>query len=455
MSKKPLILAGCLALVSAYGAASAEGPAGRAAPHEPFLRLRQHEADYAGPGREEPPPEQVEEVLLGYFGPGDPAHPEGGDLWTAAQMAVERANREGGYRGKPFRIVARWSENPWGTGVAQVVRMVYRDRVWAIVGGIDGPSTHLAEQVVAKARLPLLSPVSTDKTANLANVAWLFSLPPGDHLLAPVLAETIAERGAAKRFVLVSATDHDSRLFTAELSKCLTARRMLPRYHFQSDPAEPETAPLVTRVLTCVSQRGDGPVESRLQSADQATSSTADRLKAELQHAGPDAVVLVAGAEHSARLLVGLRDAGFTGAVFGGPAMGRRRFLERSGDAAEAVRFPLLYTPPKPLDPFAKAFQERTGKLPDYAAAQTYDAFRLLVTAVRDAGLNRARVRDALSRLSPYSGASGTVTWDPLGSNTRAPRLGTVRNGRVIPSRGPAAKNRSSGVPDSRPDGAA
>ena len=402
MSTTALILAGCLALVSACGAAGADGPAGRAAPQEPFFQLRQHETDYAGPGREEPPPEQVEEVLLGYFGPSDPAHPEGGDLWTAAQLAVEHANQQGGYRGKPFRIVPRWSDNPWGTGVAQVVRMVYRDQVWALVGGIDGPSTHLAEQVVAKARLPLVSPVSTDKSANLANVPWLFSLAPGDHLLAPLLAEAIAEGVHQKRFVLVSATDHDSRLFTVELTRRLTARRVLPRYHFQSDPAAQDAAPLVTRLL----------------------------------EAGPDAVVLVAGAKHSARLLVALREAGFTGAVFGGPAMGRRPFQQESGEAAEGVLFPLLYTPPEPADEFTKAFKNRTGKLPDYAAAHTYDAFRLLIAAVGKGGLNRARIRDALGELSPWSGASGTVEWDPLGSNTRPPTLGTIQEGRALPAEG-------------------
>jgi ABC-type branched-subunit amino acid transport system substrate-binding protein len=402
MSTTAPILAGCLALLYVCGAAGAEGLAGPNAPEEPFFQLRQHEAEYAGPGRDDPPPEQIDEILLGYFGPSDPAHPEGGDMWIAAQLAIQQANREGGYHGKPFRIVPRWSENPWGTGVAQVVRMVYRDKVWAIVGGIDGPSTHLAEQVVAKARLPLVSPVSTDKSANLANVPWLFSLAPGDHLLAPLLAEAIAEGVHQKRFVLVSATDHDSRLLTAELTRCLTARRMLPRYHYQSDPAAQDTAPLVTRLL----------------------------------EAGPDAVVLVADGEHGARLLVAMRDAGFRGAVFGGPAMGKRRFPETAGDAAEGVRFPLLYTPPEPADEFTKAFKNRTGRLSDYAAAHTYDAFRLLVAAVRKGGLNRARIRDALGELSPWSGASGMVKWDPLGSNTRAPTLGTVRDGRVLAAAG-------------------
>jgi ABC-type branched-subunit amino acid transport system substrate-binding protein len=339
----------------------------------------------------------VREVLIGYFGPSDPSDPDGGDVWRAAQLAVEGANAQGGYQGKPFRLVAAWSENPWGTGVAQVARMVYGQKVWAVVGGIDGSSTHLAEQVVAKARLALLSPVSTDKTANLANVPWMFSLAPGDHLQAPVLAEAIAKRVGREPFILISGDDHDSHRFAVELTKCFTGHRIGPRYHFECKPAVPGLAELASRV-----------VESK-----------------------PSAVVVAAGAHDSALLVGALRERGFPGEVFGGPWMGRRRFQEEAGEAAEGVRFPLLYQPHE-RDDFVERFTRRFGRSPDYAAAHAYDALALLIAAIRKAGLNRAGIRDAVADLAPWPGVTGTVTWDPLGSNTRPVRLGTIRNGRAV-----------------------
>ncbi|MGB2861694.1 MAG: hypothetical protein WBC05_00080, partial [Sedimentisphaerales bacterium] len=125
-----------------------------------FSDLRIRQTDYAGPGREKCSPTDVKEVLIGYFGPSTPSDPRGGDMWSAACLAVEQANRAGGYNGLPFRLVAGWSDNPWGSGVTEVTRMAYVHKVWAVIGGIDGPSTHLAEQVVAKARLALLSSAS-------------------------------------------------------------------------------------------------------------------------------------------------------------------------------------------------------------------------------------------------------------------------------------------------------
>lgn len=341
-------------------------------------------------------PADPDEILIGYFGPDDVDHPEGGDLWRAAQLAIEEANREGGYQGKPFRLVPGWSENPWGSGVVHVTRMAYTDQVWAIIGGIDGSSTHLAEQVVAKARLALVSPVSCDRTVNLANVPWAFSLAPGDHLQAPVLAAAIARQTGECPFVIVSTDDHDARRFTAELSKALGDRRALPRYQFECRRGEADVAELVERVLG----------------------------------ADPAAVVAVAGAEDLARLVVELRHRNFQGTIFGGPAAGRREFVEKAGPVAKGVVFPLLWGdsgqdagPPRE---FAKAFETRFGAKPDYAAAHTYDAVRLTIAAVRRAGLDRERIRDALRDLPPWTGVAGTVSWDDRGSNTRAVRLGKI-----------------------------
>ncbi len=366
---------------------------------KPFFDARKQRTQYAGPGREtSTSEEEIEEVLIGYFGPNDPDNPVGGDLWRAAQLALGRANRNGGYRGKPFRLVPAWSENPWGTGVKLVARLAYDDRVWAIIGGIDGPTTHLAEQVVAKARLPLVSPISTDKTVNLANVPWMFSLAPGDHLLAPVLADEIVARTGDGHFMIVSADDHDSRLLVVELKKALAKHRAVARRE------------VVFR---------QGTEELR-------------RIVAQLLQVSPDVAVVIADANDSARLVTALRSEEFTGAIHGGPAMGRRQFLGKAGDAAKGVVFPRVWKPNDASTSFVQMFRQSHGHAPDYAAAHMYDAVNLLVEAIRRSGLNRARIGDAIRELSPWNGVTGTVRWDGLGSNTRLVDLGTITNRRVV-----------------------
>jgi len=362
-----------------------------------FCDAKMCQQDCTGPGGGELAQTDIDEVLIGYFGPTDPCHAQGRDMWYAASLAIEQANLSGGYQGLPFRLVPGWSDNPWGSGVKQVVRMAYVDKVWAVIGGIDGSSTHLAEQVVAKAGLTLISPGSTDRTANLANVPWMFSCLPPDNLQTCVLAQAIGAHIQRKPFLLVSAVDHDSHIFAVELTKSLGRKQMVPAYHFEFRPDEKNLADLVERVIN---------VEA-------------------------EALVLIAGSRHSARLSCAVRERGFQGLIFGGPSMGQRDFAKDAGNAAEGAVFPLLYVPQKTSSNFERTFVARFGNRPDYLAAHTYDAVNLLIAAIRKAGLNRTRIRDAVRDLSMWQGVAGPIHWDSRGSNSRPITLGTITSGRL------------------------
>jgi branched-chain amino acid transport system substrate-binding protein len=208
------VLALVVAAISGRGQSAPQQPPTAEAPYHDF---RLQTLDYVGPIEEDPDPSSLTEVTIGWFGPSDSHHPLHGDLWTAAALAVEEINQEGGLQGLPVRLVPRWSENPWGSGVAQVARLVHEEHIRALVGAVDSPGTHLAEQVAVKARIVLVSPVSTDESANLAGVPWMFSVVPGDHLWAPLLVRRLLESIGNAGFALLTTTDHDSRLAAREV----------------------------------------------------------------------------------------------------------------------------------------------------------------------------------------------------------------------------------------------
>jgi ABC-type branched-subunit amino acid transport system substrate-binding protein len=366
---------------------------------EPHVDARSRQVEYAGPGREDPEPETPNEVLVAYFGPDDPDHTEGGDLWLASSLAVEEANRTGGFRGVPFRLIPAWSEDPWGTGVARLARAVYDDSVWAVIGSIDGASTHLAEQVVAKARLTLIAPAGTDKTVNYANVAWMFSCLPSDDRWAKLLAEALEDEIGRHPFTLITTTDHDSRAATVELRGSLNRRGVGPLHHLEFEAGTEDLGGLAERV----------------------TKSDAE------------AVVILSGPVDTARLVVALRERRDDLALFGGPSVGRRAFRERAGAAADGVRFPLLCDPAAATSEFGRNFESRFGRRADCPTVQAYDATRLLIAAIRDAGLNRARIRDSVEALSPWPGSAGAVEFGPVGQNRRPVWLGRIaEGGRVV-----------------------
>lgn len=346
---------------------------------------------FEGPGRDLPEPEGLSEVRIGYFGPSDALHPEGGAIWQGATLAVEEANREGGYKGKPFRLMPGWSENPWRAGASHVARMAFKENVWAVVGGIEGAGTHLAEQVVAKALLTLVNPVATDRSIHMAGVPWMFSVVQGDDLHAAMLASALHGRSVA----ILSATDHDSRAFAGNLKTAFAGERVNIRLHLEFDPGRPDLSE---------------------------TARSASDAQAE-------AVVVIAAARDSARAVKALRQANFTGLIAGGPWFGRALFARQARTAADGVLFPWV-GPPAPA--FRDRFDARFGGQPDYAAACAYDSIRIVIAAIREAGLNRARIRDAIAAMAPYEGASGHIEWDEFGQNRRPPALAAIQSGQPL-----------------------
>ena len=327
-------------------------------------------------------------IPIGYYGPSDAAHPVGGALWQGAQLAVEEANAAGGYENRPFTFVTGWDENPWTGGASVVVRMAYDDQARAVIGSINAGATHLAEQVVAKALLPLVDPASTDRTVNAAFVPWCFSVMPDDRALMRAIAGALPDAP----FALLTATDHDSRMMTAEFFKLLGKRR--PERHVQSDNPAARAGEIATLKIS--------------------------------------AAVILAGAADSAAAVNQLRRVRPELLILGGPAFGSRLFRERAGIAAEGALFPWPCADSAAASAFTRRFLDRYGAAPDCAARHAYDAVNLVIEAIRTAGLEREAIRDALLRRSPYEGVSGPIVWDELRRNSRPALLATLRGGGVV-----------------------
>jgi branched-chain amino acid transport system substrate-binding protein len=369
----------------------------------PFFRLRDATLAYNGP---EDDITNLTDVRIGWFGPHDATNHLAADMWWAANLAVQEANaRTLDYNHLPFRLVPCWTADPWGSGISQLTRMLYEEQPLALLGSVDSASTHLAEQVVAKANLPLVSPVATDKSATLAGVSWMFACAPSDEAVARLLVDAVLDglSKPADKFVLLSATEHESRMTTREVIREFSRRSRMPDYRFdvQSGAAD------LTREMQALAE------------------------------AKPAAVLVIAGPEDAARLVLAIREQAPAAAIFGGPSMGHARFLELAGRAAEGVRFPLLFLPDHAdanTTRFVACFQAVHRRPPDYTAGLTYDATRLLIEAIRGAGPNRARIREALTRLSPWPGIAGPITFDGTGQNSRKlNQMGTIKNGCIVP----------------------
>jgi ABC-type branched-subunit amino acid transport system substrate-binding protein len=244
----------------------------------------------------------------------------------------------------------------------------------------------------------------------------MFSCAPGDHLIAPLLAEAVTnelKNPGRDKLVVFSATDHDSRMAAKEILRALSVCHCMPDFKLEFPAGVTSFDPQLSGLGT----------------------------------AKPHAVLIIAGPEDSARLVVAIRERLGDVLIFGTHQMGRFQFCRLAGKAAENARFPLLWKPDKSdvtTRKFIENFKARYGREPDYAAALSYDATRLLVAAARQGGLSRAGIRGALVKLSPWQGIAGSIQWDGTGQNSRkVTRMGTIRNGCIVPGALPLHGNTS------------
>jgi len=366
---------GLLVLLLA-GSAWAEPGGGQA-----YRDLSEAGAGFHGPGRERPDPPLPDTVRIGLVGPerGDGAV----ELRRGVALALEAVNAAGGYRGRPFEVLFGAEDGPWGTAAKRVVGLAYEDRVWAIVGGLDGHHAHLAELISAKLWVPFVTPWSFDRTVDYANVPWVFRCPVDDGRQAEALLRHAAAVGP-RAAVMVLEKEREARVGGERLASA--ARRLgLP-------PPEPivyaPTAPAA--VVPAVLARR------------------------------PATVILWGRPRTALPLVDALRAAGYGGPVLAPAGLATPEAAVREGLVVASTVD--LAEPSVALDDLAQRYAARFGGRPSALAILAHDALALTLAAVRSAGLNRARIRDALAA-TDLRLASGRIHFDGLGGNPAEPVL--------------------------------
>lgn len=385
----------CLVLMTTVAVSAQTGDTS-ARENEAYADLQSRPYEYHGPGRELPEPKSVEAIHIGLFVPSrGPRAADGLSLRRGAELAIAEANSQGGANTTPFELIVRTDDFTWGSA-REVVRLVYEDRVWAVVGAIGGESTHVAQQIITKAQLPLIGTASSDASLTQINIPWMFRLMPDDDAIAHILATHLIEEKNHDTIVSIASTAYDSRLMAEAFEKHITRFGASLALSLRFDP-------------------GDSNFSSQLSL---------------IERSGADAVVIWGEPEEGAALVQGL--AAFE--VFVGPSLDRADFFRQAGTKSEGLTVVSLCDLDR-NDPILKAFKRTFttafGSEPDVVAAFAYDGVRLVVDAIRRAGLNRAKIRDVLASTSGFHGVTGEIFFDGSGANTVLPILKVVREGEL------------------------
>lgn len=360
--------------------------------------------EYNGAARDvpDPDPKDMPEVRIGFIGPLY-AHPDqvlGNRMLNGAQLAIDEANAAGGYCGRPFKLMLHNDSAIWGASSNEVVKMVYDDKVWAMFGSISGDTTHIALRVTLKTETPLINSASTDPTIPETIIPWYFTDIQDDRVQGYTLARHIYTELGLKRVALLRVNDRYGRF---GVIKFRDASRRLGH-------------PVV------IEQKflpGDTDFRRQLQV---------------IQDSRVDAIVLWTDIGPAAKVLAQMKELGMKQRVFGSHRTIGDELLRLAGKAAEGFEAVFPYDPTsrdQAWADFNQRFEAHYHQKPDQFASLAYDAMQVLLQSICRAGLNRGRIRDALTGVATYKGVTGDMVLDPNCKNISPMFLASVHDGAI------------------------
>jgi branched-chain amino acid transport system substrate-binding protein len=369
--------------------------------------------NFYGAGREIPPPTGLKEVRIGFLGPleGSIIVEYGTQMLQGATLAIEEANKKGGYKGIPYKIMIHNDVGLWGAAANEVVKMD-DEGVWAWLGSIDDIVSHVAIRATLKLEIPMVCTGDPDPTFTETNIPWVIRVIPDDRQSCYALANDIFNINNQSRIAVMRVNNRYGRVGIVHFNK--TATRL--------------GHPIV--------------IEERFKDGETVFTEQLQRIK----DTKPDAIVIWGNPKESALILKDVRKMGMNQPVYCSDRIVNPEFLSIAGKLANGISTTCQYNPssndPK-LAAFRLNYRKRFGMEPDVFAVHAYDGMNLIIKSVEKAGLNRALIRDVLTDLKTfqgYEGASGKLVFDATWNNIRPIYLAKIINGKFEFSPAPPYK---------------
>ena len=357
---------------------------------------------FHGPGREKPPPTDLKEVKIGFLGPleGSYVFQIGTQMLNGATLAIEEANKKGGYKGLPFVLVPHNDVGLWGAAANEIVRLD-DEEVWAILGSIDGIVTHVALRVALKLEIPIVNTGDSDPTLTETRIPWIIRCISDDRQSSYALADYIFKQQKHTQVAVLRSNDRYGRVGIAEFKDAAT------RLGF----------PIV--------------LEVRYEIGETTFLSQLERIK----QTSATAVIIWGNAKEAGLIVNQMREMGMDHDVFGSDRLVSPEFLQITGENSEGLVATYPYNPksnnPK-LQVFNTNFHNRFGVEPDVFAAHAYDGMNILIEAIQIGGLNRVLIRDVLTDLKTfqgYEGVTGKIIFDATWNDVGPIWMATVEEG--------------------------
>lgn len=358
---------------------------------------------FNGAGRELKAPLNLKEVRIGFLGPlsGSIMVPQGKQMLNGATLAMEEANKNGGYKGLPYKLMIHNDVGLWGAAANEVVKMD-DEKVWAFVGSIDDIVSHVALRAALKLEIFMVCTGDSDPTFTETNIPWTLRVISDDRQAVYALIHQIYIKDGHSRVAIIRTGARYGRV----------------AFKIFSENATRVGHPII--------------IEERFADGETNFKSQLERIMV----TNPDAIFVWGNAKESALILQQARSIGLKQPIYGSDRMVSPEFLKIAGTLADGVVTTCQYNPEsdnQKLKAFKTNYNKRFGQEPDVFAVHSYDGMNLLVAAINKVGLNRVLIRDILTERKTFQnfpGITGNIVLDQSWNEIRDIYIAKINKGK-------------------------
>jgi branched-chain amino acid transport system substrate-binding protein len=325
----------------------------------------------------------ADEIRIGFTPPITGVHAAGGSLQVKSiNLALKEINAAGGVNGKKIdlRIIDNQSTNPGALAALQ--KAVEQEKVLAMVGCLYSTQVMATADATKNYGIPTIIGATNVNITKQGN-PWLFRVRPDDSVAAGAMVKYIKEDTKLTKIGLI----HDADAFGTG------GADLVEKY-------AKEAGLTVVRREKCTTAAKD---------------FTAELLA--MKNAGAQILVFYGHEEATALLQRQMRQIGSPFKFLGSPSAASKDSLNLAKEAAEGIWAVVDFVPgqSKENKSYADAYKKEYNAEFDSLSVWTYDGLKILVNAIKKAGEDRAKIREAILATQGYQGAQGTFSFTPNG----------------------------------------
>jgi len=325
---------------------------------------------------------QNDEIILGLTAPMSGDYAEYGNSFkNAAELAIDKVNKDGGINGKKLKIVVSDSKNDPKEAANIAQKYVSDPSIMAVIGDFTTTSSLAGAPIYQKGGLVQLSPTSSHpdftKQGN-----YIFRNIATQAKEGPVVAEyTVSDLN--KKRVAIIYIKNDWGIVAQE--------------NYQK----------------AVEKLGGDVVAVESFLPEQGKDYNAIITKVKEQQ--PDIIFLGMMYTDAALMAQQMRKQSMNVPLIGTSSLFSEELIKLGGSAVEGLYLTCSFYPADPrleVQDFVAKYQEKYGKSPTMFAAQAYDATGLIIEALKGGATDRSSLRDKLASMKNYPGVTGMTSFD-------------------------------------------